>query len=162
LSDGNPKGLLRQSLLAIASCQWSYFRAPLLLFALPAHLAVRQRKARGRVDRYSSPSSAVYAQVHALKVTILSTMLADQSIGEWGFSALVEADGRRVLVDTGNRPATVLQNAKELGLNLSTVSEVVLTHNHDEHVGGLLTLCRELMKKNRSALSRVHVAKGIF
>ena len=85
--------------------------APLLLFALPAHLAVRQRKARGRVDRYSSPSSAVYAQVHALKVTILSTMLADQSIGEWGFSALVEADGRRVLVDTGNRPATVLQNA---------------------------------------------------
>jgi 7,8-dihydropterin-6-yl-methyl-4-(beta-D-ribofuranosyl)aminobenzene 5'-phosphate synthase len=42
------------------------------------------------------------------------------------------------------------------------VSEVVLTHNHDDHVGGLLTLRRELMKKNRSALSRVHVAKGIF
>jgi hypothetical protein len=36
----------------------------------------------------------VHAQVHALKVTILSTMLADQGIGEWGFSALVEADGR--------------------------------------------------------------------
>jgi len=30
-----------------------------------------------------------------LKVTILSTMLADEGIGEWGFAALVEADGRQ-------------------------------------------------------------------
>jgi 7,8-dihydropterin-6-yl-methyl-4-(beta-D-ribofuranosyl)aminobenzene 5'-phosphate synthase len=110
----------------------------------------------------ASPNPVAHAQVHALKVTILSTMLADQGIGEWGFSALVEADGRRVLVDTGNRPETVLQNAKELGIDLSTVSEVVLTHNHYDHVGGLMTLRRELMKKNPSALSRAHVAKGIF
>lgn len=105
---------------------------------------------------------AASARVRVLKVTILSTMLADQGIGEWGFSALVEADGRRVLVDTGNRPETVLQNAKELGVDLSTVSEVILTHNHHDHVGGLLTLRRELMKQNPSALSRVRVAKGIF
>jgi 7,8-dihydropterin-6-yl-methyl-4-(beta-D-ribofuranosyl)aminobenzene 5'-phosphate synthase len=109
------------------------------------------------------PSSpAVRAQVHALKVTILSTMLADEGIGEWGFSALVEADGRRVLVDTGFRPETVLQNATELGIDLSNVTEVVLTHNHGDHVGGLMTLRRELMKKNPSALSRAHVATGIF
>jgi 7,8-dihydropterin-6-yl-methyl-4-(beta-D-ribofuranosyl)aminobenzene 5'-phosphate synthase len=106
--------------------------------------------------------AAARAQVHALKVTILSTMLADEGVGEWGFSALVEADGRRVLVDTGNRPETVLENAKELGIDLSTVTEVVLTHNHGDHVGGLMTLRRDLMKKNPSALSRVHVAKGIF
>ena len=29
--------------------------------------------------------------VESLKVTILSTMLADRGIGEWGFAALVEA-----------------------------------------------------------------------
>jgi len=111
----------------------------------------------------TTPSKAeTHPQVHALKVTILSTMLADQGIGEWGFSALVEADGRRILVDTGNRPETVLRNADELGVDLSTVSEVVLTHNHDDHVGGLLTLRRELMKKNPAALSRAHVARGIF
>src|SRR5277367_5870836 len=103
-----------------------------------------------------------HAQVHTLKVTILSTMLADEGIGEWGFSALVEADGHRVLVDTGYRPDTVLQNAKELGIDLSTVQEVILTHNHDDHVGGLMTLRRELMKQNPAALSRAHVATGIF
>lgn len=108
------------------------------------------------------PAKAAHAQVHTLKVTILSTMLADPGIGEWGFSALVEADGHRVLVDTGYRPDTVLQNAKELGIDLSTVQEVILTHNHDDHVGGLMTLRRELMKQNPAALSRVHVATGIF
>lgn len=103
-----------------------------------------------------------HAQIHALKVTILSTMLSDDNIGEWGFSALVEADGYRVLVDTGARPETVLQNARELKVDLSTVTDVILTHNHDDHVGGLLTLRREYMKINPAALSRVYVAKGIF
>ena len=103
-----------------------------------------------------------HPQVRALKVTILSTMLADDGIGEWGFAALVEADGHRALVDTGARPQTVLQNASELGIDLASVPELVLTHNHSDHVGGLLTLRTELMKINPSALSRVHVAKGIF
>jgi 7,8-dihydropterin-6-yl-methyl-4-(beta-D-ribofuranosyl)aminobenzene 5'-phosphate synthase len=103
-----------------------------------------------------------HSQVHSLKVTILSTMLADDGVGEWGFAALVEADNHRILVDTGARPRTVLENAHELGVDLSTVQEVVLTHNHRDHVGGLITLRRELRKANPSALSRIHVAKGIF
>src|SRR5580692_2798519 len=81
-----------------------------------------------------------HAQVKTLKVTILSTMLADEGIGEWGFAALVESDGHRILVDTGARPETVLSNARELKVDLSDVKEVILTHNHDDHVGGLMTL----------------------
>jgi 7,8-dihydropterin-6-yl-methyl-4-(beta-D-ribofuranosyl)aminobenzene 5'-phosphate synthase len=102
------------------------------------------------------------AQVSALKITILSTMLADAGIGEWGFSALVEAGDHRVLVDTGARPQTVLQNARELGVDLASVQDVILTHNHSDHIGGLMTLRQELMKTNPAALSRAHVAKGIF
>jgi 7,8-dihydropterin-6-yl-methyl-4-(beta-D-ribofuranosyl)aminobenzene 5'-phosphate synthase len=103
-------------------------------------------------------------QVQALKVTILSTMLVGDTagIGEWGFSALVEADGRRILVDTGSHPDTVLENARDLHIDLSDVEEVVLTHYHWDHVGGLLTLRRDLVKKNPKALSTVHVAEGIF
>ena len=100
--------------------------------------------------------------VQNLKITILSTMLSDRGVGEWGFAALVEADGHRLLVDTGARPDTVLTNLRELHLDLSDVREVVLTHNHSDHVGGLLTLRREFMKKNPDALSVVHVGKGIF
>jgi 7,8-dihydropterin-6-yl-methyl-4-(beta-D-ribofuranosyl)aminobenzene 5'-phosphate synthase len=101
-----------------------------------------------------------------MKLTVLSTMLVGTNpsggIGEWGFSGLLEVDGRRVLIDTGLRPETVLRNAEELRIDLSTITDVVLTHNHIDHVGGLLTLRRELSKKNPRALSRVHVAQGIF
>lgn len=109
-----------------------------------------------------TPHLAWAAPVKALKITVLSTMLAQDGIGEWGYAALVEVDGRRILFDTGARPQTVLANARELGVDLASVEEVVLSHNHLDHTGGLLTLRRELMKTNPAALSRVHVARGFF
>jgi 7,8-dihydropterin-6-yl-methyl-4-(beta-D-ribofuranosyl)aminobenzene 5'-phosphate synthase len=109
-----------------------------------------------------SPSANSPAELHSLKVTILSTMLADEGIGEWGFAALVEADGKKILFDTGARPNTVLENAKELKIDLSGVQDVILSHFHDDHTTGLMTLRRELSKNNPAALSRVHVGKGIF
>ena len=102
-------------------------------------------------------------RVRSIKVVVLSTMLADtKGIGEWGFAALVEADGRRVLFDTGARPETVLRNARELGIDLAGVRDVVLSHHHGDHTGGLMTLRRELAKVNPEALSRAHVGAGIF
>jgi 7,8-dihydropterin-6-yl-methyl-4-(beta-D-ribofuranosyl)aminobenzene 5'-phosphate synthase len=101
-------------------------------------------------------------QVRALKITVLSTMLADAGIGEWGYAALVEVDGKRILFDTGARPETVLANAREMRIELADIEEVVLSHNHDDHTGGLVTLRRELRKQNPRALSKAHVGEGIF
>ncbi|HEX2574218.1 MAG TPA: MBL fold metallo-hydrolase [Polyangia bacterium] len=105
---------------------------------------------------------APHARVTQLRVLVLSTMLADRGIGEWGFAALVEADGHRFLFDTGFRPDTVLTNARELGVDLSDVTDVILSHHHDDHTGGLLALRRALQAKNPKALSRAHVAPGMF
>jgi len=109
-----------------------------------------------------SASSDSHPEVRTLKITILSTMLADDGIGEWGFAALVEADGHKILFDTGARPNTVLENARELKIDLSDVQDVILSHFHDDHTTGLITLRREFSKSNPKALSRVHVAQGIF
>lgn len=106
--------------------------------------------------------SAQAERVRSLRILILSTMLADEGIGEWGFAALVEADGHRILFDTGARPDTVLQNARELGVDLNDIADLVISHNHSDHTGGLLRLRRELSRKNRSALSRAHVAPSVF
>ena len=131
-------------------------------------MPVRARLALGLLLFPSLLTAAVVAdappppRVSELRVVVLSTMLADTGIGEWGFAALVEADGRQILFDTGAHPRTVLENAKELGLDLSAIEEVVLSHNHEDHTGGLMTLRRELSAKNPRALSRVHVGKGIF
>src|ERR1700722_8784577 len=102
-------------------------------------------------------------QVKSLRVEVVSTMLtADQGIGEWGFAAVVEADGRRILFDTGARPNTVLNNAKELGVDLSNITDVVLSHDHSDHTGGLMTLRRAMLEKNPAALSEAYGEKGIF
>ncbi len=111
------------------------------------------------------PMPAAAQQAKSVKVTVLSTMLVGNTasgIGEWGFAAVLEVDGRRLLVDTGARAETVLKNADELKVDLSTITDLVITHNHGDHTGGLLALRRELSKKQPAALSRVHVPKGIF
>ncbi len=108
-------------------------------------------------------ADAAGARIHALKVTVLSTMLADRSeLGEWGFSALVEADGHRMLFDTGAHADLVLTNVRSMGIDLATVPEVILSHNHSDHVGGFLTLRRSVLARAPGALSRTHVGEGIF
>lgn len=122
-------------------------------------------------DRFRQPTIAEQAPsqarktVQSLRVQVLSTMLVGDSnagIGEWGFAAIVEVDGQRILFDTGARPDTVLKNVRELNVDLSNVKDVILSHNHSDHTNGLLTLRREFAKTNPAALSRAHVGKGIF
>lgn len=140
--------------------QWKYVAATLIVLVLASVGVQRSPAQAGPTPSGQTPQS----QIHSLKVTLLSTMLVGdtEGVGEWGFSALIEADGHRVLLDTGNRPNTVLQNARDLKIDLSDVREVILTHNHGDHVGGLITLRKEMMKTNPSALSVAHVARGIF
>jgi len=57
-------------------------------------------------------------------------------LGEWGLSILVETDDIRVLLDTC-AGETVLHNASVLGVDLSTVDRIVLSHGHYDHTGGL-------------------------
>lgn len=60
------------------------------------------------------------ARVKALKITVLVTNLAGDAYaggGEWGFAALVEADGHRILYDTGASPDLALRNAQALKID---------------------------------------------
>ena len=118
--------------------------------------------AAAQSSKNEAPKRPEGRHAESVSVLILSTMLADHGIGEWGFAALVEVDGRKLLFDTGARPETVLQNARELGVDLSDVEDVVLSHNHTDHTGGLITLRKEFAQRNPKALSRTHVARGIF
>jgi 7,8-dihydropterin-6-yl-methyl-4-(beta-D-ribofuranosyl)aminobenzene 5'-phosphate synthase len=136
-----------------------------LVFLLPSCLLLASSISWVKAEKASnSGPDEASAEVHSLKITLLSTMLVGDhiGIGEWGFSALIEADGHRVLLDTGGHPETVLQNARDLNIDLSNVEDVILTHNHWDHVSGLMALRREMMKRNPAALSRAYVANGIF
>lgn len=57
-------------------------------------------------------------------------------LGEHGLSVWIEADGRRVLFDTGQGHALVL-NAAVLGIDLTEADTLVLSHGHFDHTGGV-------------------------
>ena len=59
---------------------------------------------------------------------------------DWGYSALIEYAGKRILFDTGNNPEVLEQNAKAKGADLSKLDFVVISHRHGDHMGGLVYL----------------------
>ncbi|MDQ3195812.1 MAG: MBL fold metallo-hydrolase, partial [Pseudomonadota bacterium] len=56
---------------------------------------------------------------------------------DWGFAALVEVGGKRILFDTGNNSDILAHNAKAKGVDLSKLDFVVMSHRHGDHMGGL-------------------------
>jgi 7,8-dihydropterin-6-yl-methyl-4-(beta-D-ribofuranosyl)aminobenzene 5'-phosphate synthase len=61
---------------------------------------------------------------------------------DWGFAALVEYDDKRILFDTGNDVSTFEHNVKELGVDLTRLDAVVISHRHGDHTSGLGYLLR--------------------
>jgi 7,8-dihydropterin-6-yl-methyl-4-(beta-D-ribofuranosyl)aminobenzene 5'-phosphate synthase len=55
---------------------------------------------------------------------------------DWGYAALVEISGKRILFDTGGDPEILAKNAKAKGFDLARLDFVVLSHRHSDHVGG--------------------------
>jgi 7,8-dihydropterin-6-yl-methyl-4-(beta-D-ribofuranosyl)aminobenzene 5'-phosphate synthase len=55
---------------------------------------------------------------------------------DWGYAALVETGGKRILFDTGDDPRILASNAKAKGVDLTRLDFVVLSHRHSDHVGG--------------------------
>ena len=62
---------------------------------------------------------------------------------DWGYSALVEYGGKRILFDTGNNPDVLAHNARAKNVNLRKLDFVVMSHRHGDHMGGLTYLLRQ-------------------
>ena len=61
--------------------------------------------------------------------------------GSKGNASIVEGPEGSVLVDCGISRRALLGRAEELGVDVSRVVAVVLTHEHSDHVGGLSVFC---------------------
>lgn len=81
----------------------------------------------------------VSAQESPARVTILYDAFGKPSTLKrgWGYSALVEYGGKRVLFDTGGDNDDFAYNVKTLGVDLTRLDLVVLTHRHGDHTSGL-------------------------
>src|ERR1041385_6104794 len=83
-------------------------------------------------------STAVAAEPKS-QITILYDAFGTDAVmkKDWGFSALVEVAGKRILFDTGNDRDIFAANVKAKGVDLTNLDFVVLSHRHSDHMAGL-------------------------
>ncbi len=63
----------------------------------------------------------------------------------WGFSCLIDHEGKRILFDTGDNGQKLLFNLKALEVKPESIEAIVLSHNHWDHTGGL----EEVIDRNK-------------
>jgi len=85
------------------------------------------------------PFQSTLADPPANRVTILYDAFGNSPAmkKDWGFSALVEYGGKRILFDTGNNAEVFAQNVKAAGVDLRRLDFVVISHRHLDHTAGL-------------------------
>ncbi|MEX2684738.1 MAG: MBL fold metallo-hydrolase [Candidatus Sigynarchaeota archaeon] len=68
-------------------------------------------------------------------------------VGEHGFSCHVKAGSTSIILDTGGVKKTFLNNIQAVEPDYETISCIVLSHGHHDHVGGLVTFLALLKDK---------------
>lgn len=92
------------------------------------------------------------------KITVLYDAFgpASDMRKDWGFSALVEYGGKRILFDTGNNAEIFAHNVDAKGIDLTKLDFAVVSHRHGDHTSGL----NHLLAVNLSV--KVYVPKENF
>lgn len=77
-----------------------------------------------------------------MKITFLSDNKTEKAkcIAEWGLSVLVESGGHKLLFDVGASPIFA-RNAEALGVDLTEVEAVAVSHGHYDHTEGMEAFC---------------------
>ena len=78
-----------------------------------------------------------FAMSAELLVLVDNVASCDGLCGEHGLSILIQGEGRQMLFDTGPRGETLQHNSDRLGVALTDIEAVILSHGHCDHTGGL-------------------------
>ena len=83
-----------------------------------------------------------YAQSNTGQITVLYDAFGKTSSmkKDWGFSALIEYGGKRILFDTGNNAEIFAHNVEAKGVDLRQLDFAVVSHRHGDHTSGLTHL----------------------
>lgn len=95
-----------------------------------------------------------------MKLTVLvdnNTYIDRYYFGEPALCCYLEDGEKKILLDTGYS-GVFLENAEKLGIDLSKVTDIVLSHGHNDHTGGL----RAFFKAFPESRVRVTAHPAIF
>jgi 7,8-dihydropterin-6-yl-methyl-4-(beta-D-ribofuranosyl)aminobenzene 5'-phosphate synthase len=75
-----------------------------------------------------------------IKIIFDNDTVTKDILAGWGFSCSVDD---RILFDTGEDEGSLLHNMKAMGVSVSRLEGVVISHDHWDHTGGLREILRE-------------------
>ena len=90
----------------------------------------------------------------SVRILVENTTMKAALRAEYGFSALVEVDGRKFLYDTGSRDA-LLYNAEALRMPVEECEGVIISHGHFDHTGALMAAVQKWKLKKLYAHSNL-------
>lgn len=123
---------------------------------IPVIKFMKNKKIEKTVWEHNKPEKITnLGTVNELKVLPLIDFYTSNEdlIGEPGVAYLISADDKKILFDVGfnaknEHPSPLLKNMNKLGVEVSDIDCVVISHNHIDHIGGI-----EAKKKNTFSLS---------
>ena len=109
-------------------------------------------------------SSAASAQSSTPQITVLydafgktSTMTKD-----WGFAALIEYGGKRILFDTGNNAEIFAHNVEVKGVDLTQLDFAIVSHRHGDRTSGQISSEGQSRCEDLCAAGKLRRVRGDF
>jgi 7,8-dihydropterin-6-yl-methyl-4-(beta-D-ribofuranosyl)aminobenzene 5'-phosphate synthase len=75
-----------------------------------------------------------------ISIVYNNVAFSDEMELDWGFSCVVRNTGRTILFDTGGDGKILLKNMAKLGIAPQEIDVVFLSHQHGDHIGGVMDL----------------------
>ena len=118
---------------------WTGCLAAVFLLLPAGNVPGRASPARVAGIPAAAPASARPLAAGAARITVLYDAFGAPSAmrKDWGYAALIEVGGRRILFDTGDNSDILAANVAAAGEDLTNLDFVVVSHRHGDHMAGL-------------------------
>ena len=102
-----------------------------------------------QISRKLKPANLQY-----IKLTVAyDNVPYDKSlIADWGFSCCIEGLDKNILFDSGKHGRTLLTNLSKLKKHPASIDEIVVSHDHEDHISGVKTILKECPETNVSVV----------
>lgn len=83
---------------------------------------------------------------NAIKILMVYNNAGDNGdyIKRWGLLIWIEQNDEAILFDTGKKPKILWKNILQAGFDIHKLSKIIISHNHQDHIGGLPILLKKL------------------